>query len=101
MMDQTIVIGDIEEMNIFDDIKMNQENEEKSKDEDTITFKHNEFQQFVDNLKLKHRAEIDAIMIEQATYQRIIKQMVTKFKNMQKVIDFKDQQIISAKKFEI
>ena len=67
-MDQTIIIGDMEDMNIFDDIKMDSAKKErlddkKLDDENTITFKHEEFQEFVDNLKLKHRAEIDAVMI--------------------------------------
>ena len=48
-MDQTIIIGDMEEMNIFDDIKMNQDGESQKRednknDDDTITFKHEEFQ---------------------------------------------------------
>ncbi len=32
----------------------------------------NELQDLVDNLKVKHRAEIDAIMLEQGVYKRII-----------------------------
>jgi hypothetical protein len=42
-MDETIIIGDMEEMNIFDDIKMNQDDENKKNDDETITFKHEEF----------------------------------------------------------
>jgi len=47
-MDQTIIIGDMEDMNIFDDIKMDSAKKEelddkKPEDENTITFKHEEF----------------------------------------------------------
>lgn len=38
----------------------------------------------VDNLKIRHRAEIDAIMIEQCTYKKIIQQMVHKLKSLQR-----------------
>ena len=54
---------------IFDDLKG--KNESK-KDDEAITLTRADLQSLVDNLKLKHRAEIDAIMIEQATYKRII-----------------------------
>lgn len=58
-MDQTIMIGDIEEGNLFDDLK---ENKEEDNDEPTIT--SNELQSVIQDLKIKHRAELDAITLE-------------------------------------
>ena len=48
VMDQTIIIGDMEDMNIFDDIRMNKDGDSPSKekeeqDENTVSFKHEEF----------------------------------------------------------
>ena len=37
-------------------------------------------QELVDNIKLKHRAEIDAIMNEQGAYKRIIQGLIEKLK---------------------
>ena len=76
-LDQTIIIGELEEGNIFDDLKMSSEKREKA-----ITISKEDLKEFVDDLKLKHRAEIDAIMIEQTSYKRIIKQMVQRFKQL-------------------
>jgi hypothetical protein len=39
-----------------------------------------DLEQLLTDLKLKHRAEIDAIMLEQGIYKRIIQQMIQKFK---------------------
>lgn len=68
-LDQTIIIGDMEESttSIFDDLKIS-----TSKKQETVTISKEDLQELVDNLKLRHRAEIDAIMIEQCTYKRII-----------------------------
>ena len=52
---------------IFDDLKIS-----SSKKQETVTIAKQDLQELVDNLKIRHRAEIDAIMIEQCTYQRII-----------------------------
>jgi hypothetical protein len=71
-LDQTIVIGELEEGNIFDDLKMSAER----KEENTITISKTDLKEFIDDLKLKHRAEIDAIMVEQTSYKKIIKQMI-------------------------
>ena len=105
VMDQTIIIGDMEDMNIFDDIRMNKDGDSPSKekeeqDENKVSFKHEEFQSFVDGLKLKHRAEIDAIMIVQTTYQKIIAQMVSKFKNFHHTLQKKDEDICALRKYE-
>ena len=48
VMDQTIIIGDMEDMNIFDDIRMNKDGDSPSKekeeqDENKVSFKHEEF----------------------------------------------------------
>ena len=55
----------------------------------------------VDNLKIRHRAEIDAIMIEQCTYKKIIQQMVHKLKSLQRKNELQKLQLIGASKFEI
>lgn len=46
-----------------------------------------DLEQLLTDLKLKHRAEIDAIMLEQGIYKRIIQQMIQKFKEQQKKLD--------------
>lgn len=61
----------MEEGNIFDDLKMSNEKEKQIK-EDEITITKADLKEFVDNLKVKHRAEVDAIMLEQTCYKRII-----------------------------
>ena len=68
----------MEEGNIFDDLKMSKLSSEpansgigtleklkdKNQDENSITIAIDDLQDLVDNIKLKHRAEIDAIMTE-------------------------------------
>ena len=71
-----MIIGEIEEGNIFDEIKMNQANN----GEETFQITKGELQDLIDTIKLKHRAEMDAIMIEQTSYKKIIQQMIMKFK---------------------
>ena len=98
-LDQTIIIGEMEEGNIFDDLKMSKESSEpansaigtnisdleklkdKNHDENSITMAIDDLQDLVDNIKLKHRAEIDAIMTEQGTYKRIINELIRKLKH--------------------
>jgi hypothetical protein len=41
-----------------------------------------DLKELIDNIKIRYTAEIDAIMLEQSTYKRIIQQMVHKFKQM-------------------
>ena len=67
-LDQTIVIGEMEEGNIFEQIKTSS-GEESSKD---ISMSKLDLEQLLTDLKLKHRAEIDAIMLEQGIYKKII-----------------------------
>ena len=56
-------------------------NADKNKeDEDIITISKVDLQNMVDNLKIRHRAELDACLIEQGVYKKIISQMVQKFK---------------------
>ena len=59
-LDQTMIIGEMDEGNIFDDIKLNQE----STGEDKVTMTKQDLQEILDNLKTRHRAEIDAIQLE-------------------------------------
>lgn len=88
-LDQTIIIGEMEEGNIFDDLRMSKSATEvgdkgseltrqisqfterelerlkdKNDDSKAITISIEDLQELVDNMRLKHRAEIDAIMME-------------------------------------
>lgn len=62
----------MEEGNIFDDLKLSGEKEKQEVDQNMITIHKDDLKEFIDNLKIKHRAEIDAIMLEQTCYKRII-----------------------------
>ena len=95
-LDQTIIIGELEEGNIFDDLKMSSEKREKA-----ITISKEDLKEFVDDLKLKHRAEIDAIMVEQTSYKRIIKQMVQRFKQLTLKCGEQELNIIGLRKYEL
>lgn len=84
-MDQTIIIGDVLEetqTSIFDDLKVSHQGTKE-----TVTISKDDLQEMVDNLKIRHRAEIDAIMIELCTYKRIIQQMVGKLKSQQRKME--------------
>ena len=54
----------MEEGNIFDDLKLSGEKEKQEVDQNMITIHKDDLKEFIDNLKIKHRAEIDAIMLE-------------------------------------
>ena len=71
------MIGDIEESNLFDDLKDNKEYESD---------KVNLLKKKLSEMQTKHKAEIDAINLEQVTYKRIIQQMLKKLKQQQSVI---------------
>lgn len=67
-LEQTIIIGEMEEVNIFDELKM-----EQTEDADnTITLSKQDLKSLIDTIKMKHKAEMDAIIIEQTSYKRII-----------------------------
>lgn len=57
----------MDEGNIFEDIKL-----DAKEDVDTITLTKSDLKDLINNLKIRHRAEMDAILIEQTTYKRII-----------------------------
>ena len=59
----------MEEGNIFDDLKMSAEKQK----ENAISISIGDLKEYIDDIKLKHRAEIDAIMLEQTSYKKIIK----------------------------
>jgi len=50
----------MEEGNIFDDLKMSAERQK----ENAISISKGDLKEYIDDIKLKHRAEIDAIMLE-------------------------------------
>ena len=104
-LDQTIIIGEMEEGNIFDDLRMSKSATEvgdkasdvtrqisqftdqeferlkdKNDDNKAITISIEDLQELVDNMRLKHRAEIDAIVMEQGAYKRIIQGLILKLK---------------------
>lgn len=60
-----------------------------------------DLQELVDNLKLKHRAEIDAIMNEQGAYKRIIQGLIEKLKQYQSLNNEQEVEIIGLRKFEL
>ena len=69
----------MDEGNIFEDLKLA---DSDKADDDTITITKSDLTDLIDNLKVQHRAEIDAIMLEQTSYKRIIQQMIFKFKDL-------------------
>jgi hypothetical protein len=71
------------------------------KREKAITISKEDLKEFVDDLKLKHRAEIDAIMVEQTSYKRIIKQMVQRFKQLTLKCGEQELNIIGLRKYEL
>jgi len=68
---------------------------------DEIKMTRGELQELVDNIRLKHRAELDAIMVEQGVYKRIIKQMISKFKSQVRKNERQQLEIIGLKKYEL
>jgi len=44
----------------------------ETEDPDIITISKDDLQNMVDNLKIRHRAELDACLIEQGVYKKII-----------------------------
>ena len=96
-LDQTIIIGEMEEGNIFDDLKMSAEKQK----ENAIYISKGDLKEYIDDIKLKHRAEIDAIMIEQTSYKKIVKQMVQRFKQLTLKCGEQEFQIIGLKKYEL
>lgn len=70
-LEQTIIIGEMDEGNIFDDIR-DIRTSDAVKDENTIEISKDELKSLIDNLKTRYTAEIDAILLEQASYKRIV-----------------------------
>lgn len=124
-LDQTIVIGDMDDGNIFEDLKiaksategmekssdlnrpMSQFTDleldrlkEKNDDDKNINIAIEDLQELVDNIKVKHRAEIDAIMNEQGAYRRIIQGLISKLKQRQQIINSQELQIQSLQKYQ-
>jgi hypothetical protein len=78
-LEQTIIIGEMDEGNIFDDLT---EKDQKQANE-TVTISKQDLMGLIDNIKTRYIAEMDAIMLEQTSYKRIITQMVQRMKHMQ------------------
>ena len=81
--------------------EFNKLKEKNQKDDKSITMTIDDLQDLVDNIRLKHRAEIDAIMTEQGVYKRLINELIIKLKQRESKIKQQDLKIISLKKFEI
>ena len=54
----------------------------------------------MNDVRLKHRAELDAVMLEQAAYKRIIKGLVLKLKENQTYLNERDRQIVVLEKYK-
>ena len=52
-------------------------------------------------MRLKHRAEIDAIMTEQGAYKRIVHGLIVKLKQQQQTISQQEVKILSLRQFEL
>lgn len=67
-LDSTIIIGDIEEGNIFDNFNVKSpRDDEKKDDEDNkkeLKINMEELQEVMNDVRIKHRAELDAVMLE-------------------------------------
>jgi hypothetical protein len=108
-MDQTIIIGEMKEGNIFDDLHMNRDSLPGPGQENTITISKEDLMEIIDNIKVQHRAEIDAIMLEQVSYKRIISQLLTQLKMQQaksgeydlKEIEFQKHSVLLKKQEDI
>lgn len=66
----------------------------QEEDPDIIQISKRDLQSMVDNLKIRHRAEIDACLIEQGVYKKIISQMVSKFKQQERQISIQHYKIL-------
>mmetsp|Transcript_1263 Transcript_1263/g.1491 ORF Transcript_1263/g.1491 Transcript_1263/m.1491 type:complete len:192 (-) Transcript_1263:1374-1949(-) len=94
----------MEEGSIFEEMKMDGHGgdlEPSDPSKEVIQMSKSELQELVDNLKLKHRAEIDAIMLEQGVYKRIIQQMIDKFKSQEKRVAALSIDQFSVEKYEL
>ena len=84
---------------MFDDINKNDDDCKSTSDnKDSITMTREDLQELIDNIKTRYVAEIDAIMLEQQTYKRIILQMVHKLKHHHLDHNKLDLQKIETKK---
>lgn len=65
-LEQTIIIGEMDEGNIFDDLNDGKNDDDFSSKEvgESITMTKNDLKEVVDNIKTRYIAEIDAIMLE-------------------------------------
>ena len=91
-LDSTIVIGDIDGGTMFDDIS-------RSPKKGTPQVSQEELEDLMTQVKLKHRADVDAVMLEQAAYKRIIRGLVRKLKIQKAEIDKKDLKLHELAKF--
>ena len=82
---------------MFDDLKMSAERQK----DNAIHISKDDLKEFIDDLKLKHRAEIDAIKIEQTSYKKIIQQMVHRFKKLTLKCGQQEIDILGLRKYEI
>jgi len=62
-LEQTIIIGEMDEGNIFDGLRIVTE-DSKGAEQDSITISKEELKELIENIKLQQRADLDAIMLE-------------------------------------
>jgi hypothetical protein len=95
-LDQTIVIGDIEASTIFD--QEQSPGREPRPNEASIAA--SDLEELVGTLKCKHRAELDAMVLEQGSYKRVIKGLVKKVKQQSRALEEKDREILRLRKLK-
>ena len=60
-----------------------------------------DLEELINNLKIRHRAEMDAILIEQTTYKRIIQQLIARLRSYETAKQSSDQRITKLVHFEL
>ena len=93
------MIGDIEEGTIFDNYDEHSPGR-NSRDPEAPSIPTSELEELITTLKVKHRAELDAVMLEQGSYKRVIKGLVKKVKIQSRELEDKDREILRLRKFK-
>jgi len=95
--EQTIIIGEMDEGNIFEDLNLDC----KENEGEIIKMTKSDLEELINNLKIRHRAEMDAILIEQTTYKRIIQQLIARLRSYETAKQSSDQRITKLVHFEL
>ena len=98
-LDQTILIGEVDDISMFDNIRPTNQSPDKEKEAKGVITQV-ELEQVITDLKLKHRAELDTIVLEQSVYKKIIYQMLQRLKKQNKQIDTLQEEKLKLNKYE-